>query len=426
MDENELFRRLSVALAIGLLIGLERGWQQRQEAAGERTAGFRTFALSGLLGGVGGLIVHAQKETGLIALALMFAAHAAIIATYRYRENIAEDNYGATTVIASMLTFALGAYAVLGDIKVAGAAGAATAGLLALKEILHGWLERISWPELRSALVLLAMTFILLPFLPNEPVDPFGVIKPFEIWLLTVMIAAISFAGYIAIKVVGDTYGVALAGVAGGLASSTAVTVNMANLAKEHPEQSGHLAAGAILAGAVMFARVIAVIAVINLSLVQYVAWPLGAAFIAMLAGAGVLLWGWTDPEEEKSSLKLSNPFEIRSVLTFAVLLTAISALTKLATYYAGDAGAYVLAAVSGIADVDAITLSMARPGGGASSPLVATVAILIAVGVNTISKVVMAWGIGGSAIGWRLGAVSAAALLAGAGGIVARTMFWD
>jgi uncharacterized membrane protein (DUF4010 family) len=268
------------------------------------------------------------------------------------------------------------------------------------------------------------MTFILLPFLPSEPVDPFGVFRPFQIWLLTVMIAAISFAGYIAIKVVGDTYGVAIAGIAGGLASSTAVTVNMASLAKEHPEQSGHLAAGAILAGAVMFARVVAVIAVINLSLVQYVVWPLGAAMLAMMAGAGVLLWGWTNPEDEKSSLELRNPFEIRSVLAFAVLLTAISALTKIATAYAGDAGAYVLAAVSGIADVDAITLSMARPDGGASSPLVATIAILIAVAVNTISKVFMAWGIGGSAIGWRLGAVSALAISAGAAGIVARTMF--
>jgi uncharacterized membrane protein (DUF4010 family) len=424
MDEIELFQRLSVALAIGLLIGLERGWQQRESPEGERTAGFRTFALSGLLGGVAGLLAYAHKDGGLIALALMFAAYAAIIATYRYRENIAEDNFGATTVIASMLTFALGAYAVLGDVKVAGAAGAATAGLLALKDILHGWLKRISWPELRSALVLLAMTFILLPFLPSEPVDPFGVIKPFEIWLLTVMIAAISFAGYIAIKLVGDTYGVAIAGVAGGLASSTALTVNMANLAKEHPEQSAHLAAGAVLAGATMFARVIAVIAVINVSLVKFVAWPLGAAFLAMLAGAAFLLWGWKNPEHEKNALALRNPFEIRSVLAFAVLLTVISALTKLATAYAGDAGAYILAAVSGIADVDAITLSMARPDGGTSSPFVATVAILIAVSVNTISKAVMAWGIGGRGIGWRLMAVSAFAIAAGAAAIFVSAMF--
>ena len=423
MDETELFRRLSVALAIGLLVGLERGWQQRQEGEGERTAGLRTFALGGLLGGVAGLIARAAEAGGTIVLAAVFMSYAAVIAAYRYRELKQAGHFGATTVVAAMVVFALGAYAILGDLKVAGAAGAATAGLLALKEMLHNWLQRISWPELRSALVLLAMTLILLPFLPNHAIDPLGLFNPFEIWLLTVMIAAISFAGYIAIRAVGDTYGVAIAGIAGGLASSTAVTVNMANLARQHPEQSQHLAAGALLAGATMFARVIAVVAVVNLQLAKLVVWPLGAACAATAAGAVILLWSGKKEGSEQAGLELKNPFELKSVLLFAVILAVISAATALVGKYIGDAGVFVLAAVSGVADVDAITLSMARQGGVASTPLVATIAILLALGVNTLSKAAMAWSIGGAGIGGRVAAVSALALAAGAAGIVVDMM---
>lgn len=151
METTELFRRLTVALAIGLLIGLERGWQAREDEEGERAAGFRTHALAALLGAVWGAISNQTGIGGAVALGLAFAVFSAAIMLFRYREIVHDATFGATTVVAAMLAFALGAFAVVGDVEAAAAAGVATAGLLALKAAAHGWLRRLSWEELRPA-----------------------------------------------------------------------------------------------------------------------------------------------------------------------------------------------------------------------------------------------------------------------------------
>src|SRR5690606_15126556 len=139
-----------------------------------------------------------------------------------------EQNFSATGVVAAALTFALGAYATLGNEAVAVAAAVAMAILLALRESLHNWVRKLTWLEIRSALMLLAMTFLLLPILPNRPIDPWQVLNPAEIWLFAILIAAISFAGYVAIRALGERKGVAVAAIAGGLTSSTATTLSFA------------------------------------------------------------------------------------------------------------------------------------------------------------------------------------------------------
>jgi uncharacterized membrane protein (DUF4010 family) len=178
MDLYESISRLAVALGIGLLIGLERGWRRRGARPGSRAAGIRTFAISGLLGGVTAALAQALPKqelggpaslAGGVVLGLAFAAYSVVIALFTRDENRASGNFSATTAIAGMLTFALGAYALLGDIRIAAGAAVAATALLASREELHGRVEKITWPELRSALVLLAMTFIALPILPNEP-----------------------------------------------------------------------------------------------------------------------------------------------------------------------------------------------------------------------------------------------------------------
>src|SRR5215467_1986514 len=170
MDLDELISRLGVALGIGLLIGLERGWRRRGATPGSRAAGIRTFALSGLLGGVIAALAQAvpeQRSGGAASLAIVlgvgFAAYSIVIALFTRDENRAAGNFSATTAIAGMLTFALGAYALLGDMRIAAGAAVATTALLASREKLHGWVEKMTWAELRSVLVLLAMTFIALP-----------------------------------------------------------------------------------------------------------------------------------------------------------------------------------------------------------------------------------------------------------------------
>ena len=160
MDTIELFQRFSIALAIGLLIGLERGWQAREDTEGERAAGVRTLALAALLGAVWAAIALSFGKEGATSLALAFAAFAVAIILFRYRETEHEQSFGATTVVAAMLAFALGAFAVLGDMAAAAAAGVAATGLLAVKALLHSWVARLTWPELRSVLVLLVMSCI--------------------------------------------------------------------------------------------------------------------------------------------------------------------------------------------------------------------------------------------------------------------------
>ena len=177
MDLYELISRLGLALGIGLLIGLERGWRRREAEPGSRAAGIRTFAISSLLGGLTAALAQALSKQGLgeapsvaggIVLGVAFAAYSLAITLFSRDENRAAGSLSATTAIAGMLTFALGAYAFLGDMRIAAGAAVATTALLASREKLHGWVESITWPELRSGVVLLAMTFIALPLLPSR------------------------------------------------------------------------------------------------------------------------------------------------------------------------------------------------------------------------------------------------------------------
>ena len=418
MDTFQLLQRLAAALAIGLIIGIERGWKQRSEAEGERTAGLRTHALAGLLGGIWGALTLDAGAWGPVGLGLAFAAFTGVIATYRYREMLREGSFGATTVVAAMIAFALGALAVLGDPRVAAAAAVAATMLLALKSALHAWIERLTWEELRSGLVLLAMTLILLPLLPDRELAPWFPVNPREVWLMTIMIAALSFAGYVVIRVAGARLGVLLSGLVGGLVSSTAVTLNMAHLAREHPAHTKTFAAATMLAGAMMMLRVLVVVAAINFALLPSLAlplilgalaqWGLGAAVARHVGGEG----------ESAPPLALTNPLDLAAVLQFGALLAVIMALTNGIAAWAGSPGTFALAAISGIADVDAISLSMARLAPNRLDATTAVTAILIAVAANSIAKVVIATSTGGMAFAKLLAPVLAATLLTGAIGL--------
>jgi uncharacterized membrane protein (DUF4010 family) len=276
--------------------------------------------------------------------------------------------------------------------------------------------SRISWIELRSGLLLGAMSFILLPLLPNHTVDPWNTINPFELWLLTVLIAAMSFAGYVAIKAVGDQAGIIVTGVAGGLVSSTAVTVTLAEMAREHPEKVAPLTAGALFASATMAARVLAVAGAVGMALIPKIVIPVGVGGAVLLALA-IFFLRQTKEGVEGGRLRLTNPFEIATVLKFGLLLTVITVTTKLLTRVGGGEGVYALAALSGISDVDAMTLSMSRLASDPGSVTLAANAVLIVVAVNTISKAVIGWITGGAEYGKRLLMAAAAAIAAGATG---------
>lgn len=420
LGTTELIQRLSIALAIGLLIGLERGWRTREEAEGERAAGLRTHGLSALLGGVWGALAQTAGGAGVVALALVFVLVGGVISVFRYRETLRDRTFGATTVVAVMLCFALGALAVLGDPVAAGAAAVATAAMLALKEFLHNLVRAITWPELRSGLGLLAMSSILLPVLPNRDIDPWGSINPAQLWLMTVLIGAVSFAGYVAVKLVGFRRGVAVAGFAGGLASSTATTAEMSRLARQHPEEVNASAAAAIFASMMMSPRVLAVTGVINLALAARLAPALLPATLVFAAGGALLMRRAAAKRgegDDPQGLAGRNPLDFVAVLKFGALLATVMILSRIATHFAGSAGAYVLALASGVADVDAIALTMARLGESEIGQDAAATAVLLALLSNTIAKSGIAFTIGGAGMGARFAAISmlavAVALLA-------------
>jgi uncharacterized membrane protein (DUF4010 family) len=407
---EELLSRLAVALAIGLLVGLERGWHTREEQEdGKRAAGLRTFALSGLLGGVCGAVT---ALTGPMVLGLCFLAYAAVLAIFHWLEAKVNQDIGGTTVIAGLLTFILGAYAVLGELQVAAAVTVAMTVILALREPLHKWVAALRWEEIRAVLVLLAMSFLLLPLLPDRPLDPWGVVNPAEIWLLAIMIAAISFGGYVAVRLFGDRLGIVMAAVTGGLASSTAVTLTLAKLSKEQKESDRLLAGAILIAGVVMVVRVCVIASLLNRALLLPLLWPLASMALVMAATAGLLLFrkkGSTHP-----GISITNPLELGTTIKLAATIAVVMFAAEVVQDWAGKAGLLAVAALSGIADVDAITISMARLGHTALDTAVQ--AIAIAVGVNTLVKATMAGWFGGLRLGAYVGAGSLAALAAAAG----------
>jgi uncharacterized membrane protein (DUF4010 family) len=417
MDFAELISRFALALGIGLLVGIERGWRTREEAAGSRAAGIRTFAITGVLGGVIGAFAQASGFGGIgvgLVIGLGFAAFAGGMAVFCVEENRADKEFSATTWVASLLTFALGAYAQVGSMPAAAALAVAVTVILALREPIHGWVEKLTWPELRSALVLLAMTFIALPIVPDDPIGPFGGVNPREVWLIAIVLAGASFVGYAAVKYFGASHGVLLAGAAGGLASSTAVTIANARRAAAREGSSRLLAAGVAVASAVMFARVLAIVFAINASLLSAVAPALVAAAVAALAYALITTYWRETGQRRAQETKFRNPFAFWSVVGFALFLGAVIVIGRAIGEWLGAPGAIASAAVVGLVDVDAITVSLARMTPEALGMRDAAIAILTAVVTDTISKIGIGAAIGRGRFAAEIAAMTVTCFAAG------------
>lgn len=407
MDTPDLALRLGLALAIGFLVGLERGWRERDEEEGSRTAGLRTFSLIGLLGGVfGALSLNGDR----IFLAAGFLTLGGALGAFMWREGEHRHDFSATSLVAALLTFALGALALLGDIRVAAGAGVAAVILLANKQALHGWLERITWIELRAGLLLAAMSFIALPLLPHRTVDPWNALNPHELWLMTVSIAAVSFAGYAAVKIAGPERGILIAAATGGIFASTAVTLSLARMAGENPARARLLAGGILLAGGVMMLRVVVVTSLFNAALALALAPVLFAAAAGMAVAAALVARLQAEGSGSAGGFALTNPFDLGQVLRFGLLLAAVMLASVLARRAFGDPGLLGLAALSGLADVDALTLSVARL--GEVSPT-AIDAILLAVTANSAAKCAYALYAGGIRVALLAGLGTALAAVA-------------
>jgi uncharacterized membrane protein (DUF4010 family) len=258
-------------------------------------------------------------------------------------------------------------------------------------------------------------TFIALPLLPNQAIDPWGALNPYKHWLLVILISSLSLVGYVLTRWLGPARGTALTGLTGGLVSSTAVTLSFAKEAREKPENAAALACGILLAWAVMFLRVIVLVAVVNRALLAQVLVPFAVMAVAASGYAAFLYFrdGRVDGERPKGEVDVRNPFSLVEAAKFGALFAVVLLAVKIVQEHFPPSGLYAVAALAGLTDVDAITLSMSEFAQSGEAR-VAVIAIVIAAISNTIVKCAMAFVLGGAELGKKLIAATAVALAAG------------
>jgi len=389
MDEP-LALRFAVALGLGMLIGLERERAKGEEGG----AGVRTFALIALAGAVAG---HLQLDLGLewLALAIFVAVGALLVTSYVLTAQ--QGDTGITTEVSALLAFLLGLLCAHGQLQMAAWVAVAMALMLALREWLHRLARRIDAADVEATLKFAIVTLIVLPLVPDQDYGPvpLDVLNPYKIWLMVVLISGLNFTSYLLIKIVGSEHGIGLAGLLGGLASSTAVTLGFSQRSRQPGADAPALALGILLAWTVMFFRVVVMTSVISSALGGRLALAMGALCLVSL-GACYWLWRRRPPKVRGEVKPGENPFELGEAIKFGLLFGVVVFIAKAAQVYLGEAGLYLAAGIAGLSDVDAITLAMADLARDEAQNLaIAARAIVIAVLANTLVKSALAAGLG-------------------------------
>ncbi len=389
IEHLDLFYRFGVSLVIGFLIGLQREYAS-QKAEGheiELFAGTRTFSLLALFGSAAALAADLLDAPVVFATLALLAG--ALITTAYFAESRRGD-IGLTTEIAALVTLLTGALCYWDYLALAAALGVATTVLLTMKVQTQHLARRISKEDLYATLKFAVITIIILPLLPREAIAPapFDVLVPYKIWLMVVFISGISFLGYILIKIVGPKRGVGLTGLLGGLASSTAVTLTFSQQSRAAERLARPFALAILLAWTVMFVRVIVEVAALNRPLLRIVWIPM-AAGAAVSLGYCAYLYLSRNSENPEQTQDFTNPFELGPAVTFGLLYAVILVVASAAQQYLGNTGVYVSSIASGLADVDAITLTMAElsQDGGTLDLRTAARAIVLAAAANTVVK---------------------------------------
>jgi uncharacterized membrane protein (DUF4010 family) len=417
MNQQELLAvagDFAIAILLGALVGIEREKRKAEEQEPGHIAGLRTFTLLALLGAAAGFLSKNLSSPWILAAALLVVG-AFIVAGYFVTMRSSDGGKGLTTEVAAIIVFLLGALVMFGERELAIGLGVVTASVLAYKQPLHGFVEKLGWDDVYAGLRLLIATFIALPLLPNQAIDPWGALNPYKLWLLVILISSLSLVGYVLTRWLGPARGTALTGLTGGLVSSTAVTLSFAEEAREKPENAAALVCGILLAWAVMFLRVIVLVAVVNRALLAQVLVPFAVMAVAASGYAAFLYFrdGRVDGERPKGEVDVRNPFSLVEAAKFGALFAVVLLAVKIVQEHFPPSGLYAVAALAGLTDVDAITLSMSEFAQSGEAR-VAVIAIAIAAISNTIVKCAMAFVLGGAELGKKLIAATAVALAAG------------
>ncbi|EKO3498760.1 MgtC/SapB family protein [Vibrio fluvialis] len=418
MDLNEIVSgqsvvwNLLVALLLGAIVGTQRGWVARNNVEGSRVAGIRTFSLVGLYGGLSAILAahYSPLLLGFALLALVVLASIAFVLKQRKSQDIS-----ITGVVSLLVTFVLGSLAVSGEPVLAAAAAVITAVVLDNKKELHEALQKLQEYELDAALRLMLISIVMLPLLPNQSYGPWQALNPYEIWWMVVLIASISFLGYFAIKIGGAKRGVLFTSVFAGFSSSTALTLQFSNLSRDQPTISPLLASGILLCCGTMFPRLLIVASLINTELTP-ILWPVIVVMMIGLYIPAWFIWRSTDVDfNEDQSANHKNPLALQSALWFGVILAIIMLLAHALSDWFGQAGTLALSAVSGITDVDAITLALGRQSTHSLDAYTAAMGIIIAASVNTLVKMGMVISIGDRGLWVKVAPAMVLSVVAGA-----------
>ncbi len=390
-DEPFPLGSFAIALLIGALVGIEREKKlEEREARGEGVSdigGLRTFILFAEAGAVAAWLALRLDALWLF-LGGGVLVTAIVLAGYLAYTRAAAAHYGLTTEIAALIVYLLGGTVILGYEDVAVALAIATSAILAYKEPLHDVVERIGRDDLYAGLKLLIATFIVLPVLPDRAVDPWGVLNPWRMWWLVILISGLSLVGYIATRWLGPARGTSATAIFGGLASSTAVTLSFARRSRDESARgraAEAIAGGILLSWAVMFVRIGVLVAAVRSPLLELLAPPLVVATLIAGGAAAAALWRAHRATTPREDVVLRNPFSLTAAMQFAGFFALVLLVVHFAETTLSQRGVYAVSALAGLTDVDAVTLSLA--GRGEITATVAAIGICVAAAANTVVK---------------------------------------
>jgi uncharacterized membrane protein (DUF4010 family) len=412
--------KLGIALLIGALIGVERGFRTRSEASGSRVAGIRTFTLLGLAGGLCGALASAGYEW--LAAVLLASTASPVILGY-WRKATEPDRLSATGALAAVMTVALGAMATLGFALQAAAAACIVTLILASRRQLHGWLSGLSETEMQATARFALIAAAVWPFLPAGSFGPFDALSPRALWGVVVLVTGFSLAGYVANKHFGQNRGTFATSALGGLYSSTAVIAALANQLRQSPEANRTIGAGIAIASAVMFARVLTLTAILAPRAWLALATAIGpATLLAVLWALASVRRASAVVQPGQATTSGRNPVELLPALGFALLVAVTAIASRWAEAAFGGAGAGAVIMITGSFDVDAAIVTLGGMAPHTFSPRDAGLILAVPVLANTLFKAAIVLTAGGSprwAASRPLLAASAAILLAGGASLI-------
>jgi uncharacterized membrane protein (DUF4010 family) len=418
MAFEDIFWGFLIALGAGALIGLQRQ-QSRDEEKGPGVGGVRTFPLIALAGALSAFMAHTMGVWPVLGAMVIIGV---FLTVSQYQEWRRSADPGITSPVAALITFLLGVLALAPEIPlpvgdryllIVASAGVVMA-LLSFKEPLHQAVARISDDDLYATAKFVVLAVVVLPLLPNRTYGPFNVLNPFHVALMVLLIAGVSFFGYIAMRIAGLRYGLVAAGLLGGLVSSTAVTVSLATRAREAPTATALAAVATVLASSMMFLRTLVVIGVVAPVLVKTLIWPLGSMAAVGFGAALTLYLRARRVSPEAPPVSCRNPLELGPALKFGLFYAVVIVVAQGARSLLGDQGLYASSVLAGTTDVDAITLSVAQFFRDGLAAETAAVAITLAAITNTIVKAGLAAWFGGRELAAQVALALGATLVLG------------